>query len=271
MGIFGKPGPLDSVLFERDDTLPRGDAGRVVPRSGGLHVTTPIQRILARARVRLACQRFLASLVLTVTVAGLALLALRILERGGVLTLAWQPATIWAGAGAVLCSLIWVLARLPRREGVARIVDDAAGLKESLSTALSVEGDEDPWSRATVADAVRKARGVSLGAALPFRGFPPGCGGDAAVAVEGRRGAGPGLWRRSSGRGWGAPLQARSSGSVRRGPFVGPLFRRLPSGPGRSCGPGSGLVGQARPGGGAGQQAQRSAEAARRGGIDVTG
>ena len=39
-------------------------------------MTTPIQRILARARVRLACQRFLASLVLTVTVAGLALLAL---------------------------------------------------------------------------------------------------------------------------------------------------------------------------------------------------
>ena len=113
-------------------------------------MTTPIQRVLKRAYVRIACQRFIASLVVTLTVAGGALLVLRVLERGGVLGMDWQAASLWAGGSAVAFSLVWVLARMPGRTGVARIVDESAHLKESLSTALAIESQTDDWSRAAV-------------------------------------------------------------------------------------------------------------------------
>jgi len=129
---------------------------------------SPIQRVLKRAAVRLAFQRLLSSLVLTITLAGAVLLVMRIFERGGIFAPNWQMAMIIAGSAAFVASLAWVLFRLPSREGTARIVDDAAGLKESLSTALAVESSADAWSRAAVADAVRKSRDISVSRTFPW-------------------------------------------------------------------------------------------------------
>jgi len=129
---------------------------------------SPIQRVLKRAAIRLAFQRMLSSLVLTLTLAGAALLAMRVLERGGVFATDWNNAVIIAASTAFVASLFWVIFKLPNREGTARLVDDAAGLKESLSTALAVEIKTDAWSQAAVADAVRKARGLSVSRTFPW-------------------------------------------------------------------------------------------------------
>ncbi|MEQ9617465.1 MAG: hypothetical protein RLN60_05460 [Phycisphaerales bacterium] len=129
---------------------------------------SPIQRVLRRAAIRLSIQRLLASLVFTLTLAGIAVLALRVLERGGVVSPDWQTAAIIGASIAFVAALAWALFRLPGREGTARIVDEAAGLKESLSTALAVESRTDAWSQAAVADAVRKARGLSVARTFPW-------------------------------------------------------------------------------------------------------
>ncbi len=66
-----------------------------------------------------------------------------------------------------LASLSAFIAR--RREiAVARHVDDAANLKESLSTALYIERSTDPWSRAVLETAGATARSVNVRAAVPI-------------------------------------------------------------------------------------------------------
>lgn len=129
---------------------------------------SPIRRVIRQAALRIALQRALASLIVTITAGAIALLIVRVLERGGVLAPDWNTLFIVSGAGVFLAAIAWTLIRMPSREGVALIVDESAGLKDALSTALSIENAEDAWSRAAVAHAVRTARGVSLKRSMPF-------------------------------------------------------------------------------------------------------
>lgn len=151
-----------------------------------------INRVLGKAAWRLGFINFLRGLVVALAV-GLALaILLRIAEQVFAFTqtaatsvgpqlpgakVRFDSAWMWervayGGAGAaVLCGLVWAIARRPKPLAVARRVDEGANLKESLSTALCVAKHQDPWSRATVESASRVARGVNVGAAVPIQ--PP--------------------------------------------------------------------------------------------------
>lgn len=119
-----------------------------------------IDRVLKRAAIRLGADDILRKLVLCLTAGAGTMLALRVAERvlGFIVDWAW----VWVAAGsvAVASALIWALLTRPSKLGVARTVDLSAGLRETLSTALCVRDEKDPWSAAAVEHAGNVARRV---------------------------------------------------------------------------------------------------------------
>lgn len=130
-----------------------------------------VKRLLRRAGLRVALGRFAGNLTITLTLALGALGVAIALERLFGVAVVW-PIALWsAGGGALAVALVWTLLRWPDEAAVARLVDERAALRESLSTALFVADRADAWSRAAVAHAARLARAVDLGRTL--RANPP--------------------------------------------------------------------------------------------------
>lgn len=129
-----------------------------------------VRRVVASARNRLTVNEFLRALVLlgTASVGGLALGV--VVQRGLGLTFAWPDVFAWTAAGVVAASLGWALWRRPGVLAAARALDQAADLRESMSTALIVERSPDPWAGAVVESACERARRVPVGRVLPIRG-----------------------------------------------------------------------------------------------------
>lgn len=70
-------------------------------------------------------------------------------------------------AGFVLAGL-WSFIKARKPIAVARTLDDRAGLKESLSTAMYIEGQTGSWATAMIETATEKARKVNVQQALPM-------------------------------------------------------------------------------------------------------
>ncbi len=152
---------------------------------------TEINRVLKRAAWRLGVVNFLRGWVYAAAVILAGAIVLRVVEQllsftqtaatrvpaamaekgaGAGITSAemWNQVAWWGAGASVVFALAWAIARRPRRNAVARRVDEGANLRESLSTALCVSGKDDPWSRATVESATRTARGVNVSQAVPI-------------------------------------------------------------------------------------------------------
>ncbi|MGP1309818.1 MAG: hypothetical protein ACTS27_06445 [Phycisphaerales bacterium] len=125
--------------------------------------------VLRGAAGRLFLTRLLRWLVVSLAVACGVLVALLLAQRVFAFPVDWSLAWIIAGAGAVVFSLLVSALSSPDRHAVARTVDEAADLRESLSTALAVNRANDAWSRAAIDTARERARTVRLHAALPVR------------------------------------------------------------------------------------------------------
>jgi len=95
----------------------------------------------------------------------LALLAQRVFAFPFEWTVAWGVAL----GAACVSALGWTIATRPDRAAVARRVDDGAGLRESLATALALGDASDAWSAAAMNDARERAKAVRLHDALPVR------------------------------------------------------------------------------------------------------
>ncbi|MEM9167914.1 MAG: hypothetical protein AAGB48_12925 [Planctomycetota bacterium] len=130
-----------------------------------------VHGLLRRVWRRAALNRALAIAAIGLTVA-LGLVALwRIVS-----SLVWSPADAsgwwWAlGAAAffgIAVGLVWAAARTERGVALGRMIDERAGMREAVSTALCVEASDDAWSRATVAQAQRVAAGVDLRRTMPI-------------------------------------------------------------------------------------------------------
>jgi hypothetical protein len=127
-----------------------------------------IRDVISRASRRLLLASWIRWSVVLLTAAGvLGVLARAVQKLVPVVAIDWSIA-LPAGAGAaVLVALVLAWARRPKELDVARTVDERAGLRESLSTALCVQGEDGAWSRAIVDDAGHKARRVVLRDAVP--------------------------------------------------------------------------------------------------------
>ncbi|MFI4915860.1 MAG: hypothetical protein ACIAS6_05050 [Phycisphaerales bacterium JB060] len=127
-----------------------------------------VHRVVRKASLRLFVRLFLQRLAVTSFVAVLGVLAVKV---GYWLAGVWLDAAATvaiAVAAAVASAAVWALVTRPRGVAVARAVDEAAGLRESLSTAWLHERATDPWSAAVRTDADRRATGVDVRASLPL-------------------------------------------------------------------------------------------------------
>lgn len=132
-----------------------------------------VYQAIRRAGARLWLQDVLGTLTVVSTCALLALILARLVERLFGLDHAfaplWTPIAYGAGGATVAMTLAWTLIRKRRALAVAAELDERAGLKESLSTALYMEKVDDPWARAMLETAAEKARRVDVRGAIPYR------------------------------------------------------------------------------------------------------
>lgn len=129
-----------------------------------------IRRVLHAAAKRLLVVNMLNTVMWSLTAAMVALLVLVLADKLFVFTIAWPRVVLATLGAAVLAGVAWALVAQKRELAVARILDERAGLRESLSTALCVERAEDAWSRAVVESASEKARRVVVRDAIPIEG-----------------------------------------------------------------------------------------------------
>ncbi|MCW5776460.1 MAG: hypothetical protein KIS87_08490 [Phycisphaeraceae bacterium] len=129
-----------------------------------------VRRVLAAAGRRLFLVRLLASLTMTLTAALGTVLALRVADRLLILGVPWLWVFAATLGSAVVIALVWCAVRPLGNLAVARVVDESAGLRQTLSTALCVERSDDPWSRAVVESAGEAARRVVVRDAVPIAG-----------------------------------------------------------------------------------------------------
>ncbi len=128
-----------------------------------------IRSIIQRAARRLFVIDLLRTLVFAAFTVLCALLGLRIAQKlAPTFEVDWAMAGL-IGIGATLAiALIASLMRRPDEDSVARTLDERAGLRESISTALCVDENKDSWSRAIVGDASDRAKRVVVRDTLPI-------------------------------------------------------------------------------------------------------
>ena len=129
----------------------------------------PIHSTIASAKRRM----ILIDALRTITICLAAALALMVFARAvqkvaPVFVVPWDIVFIAAPAGAVVIGLLWAVVRRPSDAKAAMVIDERAGLRESISTAMTIETQTDGWSKAVVTDANDKASKVNLSSALPL-------------------------------------------------------------------------------------------------------
>jgi hypothetical protein len=148
-----------------DTILPGWD--RVWRRLGKEQVMTEVRRAVNAAARRLfmidVLHRFTWAMAAMLIVAIVALVIDRLL---GLMLPWWFMLPSVVGA-SVLIALGWAVITRRRTMQVAVTLDEAAGLRESLSTALSIEKSSDAWSAAVVETARQRAAGLKVRAVLP--------------------------------------------------------------------------------------------------------
>ncbi|MAO20685.1 MAG: hypothetical protein CMJ35_14745 [Phycisphaerae bacterium] len=128
-----------------------------------------IRSVIQRAARRLFMIDLLRTLVFSAFVVLCALVGLRVAQKlFPTFEVDWMLAGL-IGLGATLAiALIASLVRKPSEDEVARTVDERAGLRETISTALCVDENQDSWSKAIVGDASNRARRVIIRDTLPI-------------------------------------------------------------------------------------------------------
>src|SRR5690242_20230401 len=132
-----------------------------------------VRRVIRLASWRLWFVDVIRTFMVCVTAALALVLLARIVEK--VLGLSpqfdpwWKTAWISVAGATVGISVLWAVIRRRRTLSVAVELDERAGLRESLSTALCVEKSQDPWANVMIESAQAKARNVNVSRAIPMQ------------------------------------------------------------------------------------------------------
>lgn len=126
-----------------------------------------IRSVIRGAWWRMLLTRFLSDLTWCVSGGLVAALAVRVAQQVFALSVDWPRVALGLGVAVVAVAAGWSIVRRPTGAAAARRVDEGADLKESLSTALSVERDGTAWSTLVVETAAQRARGLNVGRAVP--------------------------------------------------------------------------------------------------------
>lgn len=132
-----------------------------------------IHRVIHTAARRLHVIGFFHALAFILTIGIAGVLLTRLVERVFGLTLPWLAPYgglfAWTGAAILASALAWTIIARKRTPAVARELDERAGLRESLSTALYAATQKDPWCAAVIETARAKAVTVRVGQAIPIQ------------------------------------------------------------------------------------------------------
>ena len=128
-----------------------------------------IKNILNKASKRLLIIDILRTLAVCSFIALTALFLLRLSQKLiPTIEVSWDLTFMIAAGVSLVSAVIWSLARKPDQDQVARTLDDRAGLRETISTALCVDQQSDSWSKAIVSDASYQAKRVVIKDTLPI-------------------------------------------------------------------------------------------------------
>jgi len=128
-----------------------------------------IQQVLSRASKRLFVIDYLRVLVRTSFMVLCVFLLARLTQKlVPSIEIPWDLAFLIGAGAAIVGALLWAIIRKPSIDEVARTVDDRAALRESISTALCVDHNQDSWSKAIVTDARDRAKRVVIKDTLPI-------------------------------------------------------------------------------------------------------
>ncbi|MCG3123800.1 MAG: hypothetical protein GIKADHBN_02227 [Phycisphaerales bacterium] len=145
-----------------------------------------IRRVVKSAGHRLVVLSFLRLVTLYAIAGAIGLFVALVVQRMFGLTWPWQTIFLSTGGAVVLAAIVTAVAQRKDTLGVARELDDRAGLRESLSTAMCVAKAEDPWSKVVVETARQRAAAVKVREAVPMeapRLWPFALGSAAALAL----------------------------------------------------------------------------------------
>lgn len=126
-----------------------------------------IRTVIRGAWWRMLLTRFLSDLTWCVSGGLVAALLVRVVQQVFALGVDWPRVAMGLGIAAVVGAAGWSIVRRPTSSAAARRVDEGADLKESLSTALAVQGERTAWSELVVETAAQRARGLNVGRAVP--------------------------------------------------------------------------------------------------------
>ena len=128
-----------------------------------------IRTVIQRAARRL----FMIDLIRTLVFSAFVVLCVLVGLRAGqklfpTLEVDWTLAGLIALGATLAIALIVSLVRRPDEDQVARTIDERAGLRETISTAMCVDQNKDSWSKAIVGDASYRAKRVVIRDTLPI-------------------------------------------------------------------------------------------------------
>ncbi|MCP4712289.1 MAG: hypothetical protein GY869_27010, partial [Planctomycetes bacterium] len=127
------------------------------------------QKHLQRIRLRCHFNLLIEYLGLILAIAGLVWAGVILVQRS--LALEDMPLLILSGLGGlvvVLTVVMWYIKR-PDAMQVALLIDERLSLRERFSTALAVQDREDPFARASVADAHDTAQTLNVEGKFPVK------------------------------------------------------------------------------------------------------
>lgn len=127
-----------------------------------------VMRVVKQAGFRLALIETLRALCITLTLGFALLVALRLVERLGGVIMPWADIAPGVFIVAIIGAIVWAFATRIRPLVAARELDERADLRESLSTAICVQSEKDPWSQLIVRTAAERASKVNVGKAIPI-------------------------------------------------------------------------------------------------------
>lgn len=127
-----------------------------------------IQRVLKAAGWRLFMVDCLRTGVVMASAAMVVLFVLKVGEKLFPIVFDWSLLFAMAAGSAALLAMVWAYLRRSRGLRLAQEVDERAGLREAISTALCVDGKQDGWSRAVVETAQERARRVVVRDVVPM-------------------------------------------------------------------------------------------------------
>ncbi len=128
-----------------------------------------LDRHVTRARRRLWLNRWLRLLGWTLTGGAVAFIGIVLVERLCHLGIPFFHVTGGVAGLALLGSLVALTISREDRVAAAAALDQAAGLRERVTSGLYCAGQEDPFARSVYGDAVRTAKRVTVGRHLPVR------------------------------------------------------------------------------------------------------